>query len=555
MGALRYVVLALAAFFATLPGIAALPPIDRDESRYVQATKQMVESGDYVDIRFQDASRYKKPVGIYWMQSAAVALSGEGEAAQIWVYRLVSVLGAVLAVLGVAWTGSRLFGRDAGFIAGLAMSAMFALAFEGRVAKTDAMLLATVVFAQGALAQIFVAGREGRTASGRLALVFWLAQGIGILLKGPITPLASGLTILALLATDRKGWRWIGGLRAGWGLPLGLAIVLPWLVLISIKSGGAFWQESVGRDLLGKVGQGQESHWGPPGYYTLTYALYVWPWGALALAAGLRVLSGWRADPRLAFLVAWYVPFWLLFELISTKLPHYMLPAYPALALAIGWALTGQATASLEGWRRWVARLAAFGHGLVTLGLAVLVVALPIVLERGFSFWSVPSAMLILTAGWLGLRISRDQPVRRIVLAAGASIAGLGLAFSAVLPSLNSIWMSPRIAHAVQQHRPCEASVLASAGYSEPSLVFLAGTKTVLTDMTGALAHLLDDPACALALVPYERARDLYEPLQSRGFDALVLTSIEGLNYSSGDRLNMVLLRIAPRSAESAPGR
>ena len=64
------------------------------KSRYVQATHQMAESGDYVDIRFQDASRYKKPVGIYWLQSAALKLTGYNNDAPVWVYRLVSVAGA-----------------------------------------------------------------------------------------------------------------------------------------------------------------------------------------------------------------------------------------------------------------------------------------------------------------------------------------------------------------------------------------------------------------------------------------------------------------------------
>src|SRR3972149_12233264 len=57
---------------AFLPGFFQIPPIDRDEARFAQATKQMVESGDYVDIRFQNEVRYKKPVGIYWLQAAAV---------------------------------------------------------------------------------------------------------------------------------------------------------------------------------------------------------------------------------------------------------------------------------------------------------------------------------------------------------------------------------------------------------------------------------------------------------------------------------------------------
>ncbi|RUU96574.1 phospholipid carrier-dependent glycosyltransferase, partial [Mesorhizobium sp. M6A.T.Cr.TU.017.01.1.1] len=139
----------------TISGLAAMPPLDRDEPRFVQATKQMAETGDYVDIRFQERSRYQKPIGIYWLQSAAVALSGEGTEAPIWVYRLVSALGIAIAVVATAWTGANLFGANAGLAAGLVMAAIFATAFEGRDAKTDAMLLACCVIAQGALAQIY----------------------------------------------------------------------------------------------------------------------------------------------------------------------------------------------------------------------------------------------------------------------------------------------------------------------------------------------------------------------------------------------------------------
>ena len=65
-------VLVVAALLAFLPGFFQIPPIDRDEARFAQATKQMLETGEYVDIRFQDEVRYKKPVGIYWLQAAVV---------------------------------------------------------------------------------------------------------------------------------------------------------------------------------------------------------------------------------------------------------------------------------------------------------------------------------------------------------------------------------------------------------------------------------------------------------------------------------------------------
>ena len=116
---LKYLFVFLFSLLLGASGLAGLPPIDRDEARFVQATKQMAETGNYIDIRLQQETRYKKPIGIYWLQSAAVALSGQGPAAPVWVYRLVSMLGIALAALATAWTGTRLFGGNAGLAAGL----------------------------------------------------------------------------------------------------------------------------------------------------------------------------------------------------------------------------------------------------------------------------------------------------------------------------------------------------------------------------------------------------------------------------------------------------
>src|SRR5690606_3635508 len=95
--------LLVASLLCFLPGITLLPPVDRDEARFAQATKQMVETGDYVDIRFQDDVRYKKPVGIYWLQSVAVhtaeALGVENARTTIAIYRIPSLIGALGAVL------------------------------------------------------------------------------------------------------------------------------------------------------------------------------------------------------------------------------------------------------------------------------------------------------------------------------------------------------------------------------------------------------------------------------------------------------------------------
>ena len=542
----NYILLFLFSLMMTASGLASLPPIDRDESRFVQATKQMVETGNYVDIRFQEASRYQKPIGIYWLQSAAVALSGEGAQAPIWVYRTVSALGIAIAVLAIAWTGTSLFGANAGIAAGLVMAAIFATAFEGRDAKTDAMLLACCVAAQGALAQFYMASRRNEPVAGHLWWIFWIAQGAAILIKGPIAPLLSALTIAVLFAFERDG-RWLSKLKVGRGLLLVVLIVLPWIALITWKSGGAFLQQAVGKDMLGKVASGEESHGLPPGFYMLTYSLFMWPFGLIAVGAGLQALNRLRDDPRLRFCLAWYIPFWLVFELIPTKLPHYVLPAYPGMALLIGWLLTLQpqdANTPLKRWQTWLWWSTAFGLAVVSLGLAAVCVGAPIYLTGTFSWWSIPAAGAALGGGYLAFSRQLQVPLPRIGAVAACAGITYGLLFGVIAPSLKPIWLSPAIEAAVRANQPCDTTVLASSRFQEPSLVFLVGTKTLLTDLDGAATHLLGDPACALALVQVDDEQKLNGLLAAQGKAANRLARIDGLNYSSGDKMSLGLYRV-----------
>ncbi|ODA94791.1 glycosyltransferase [Mesorhizobium sp. SEMIA 3007] len=544
----NYIFLFLFSLAMTLSGLASLPPIDRDESRFVQATKQMAESGDYVDIRFQEASRYQKPIGIYWLQSAAVTLSGKGAEAPIWVYRTISALGIAIAVLAIAWTGTNLFGANAGIAAGLVMAAIFATAFEGRDAKTDAMLLACCVAAQGALAQIYFASRRNEPVAGHLWWIFWIAQGAAILIKGPIAPLLSALTIAVLFAFERDG-RWLAKLRVGRGLLLVVVIALPWLAAITWKSHGAFLQQAVGKDMLGKVASGEESHGLPPGFYMLTYSLFMWPFGLIAVGAGLQALNRMRDDVRLRFCLAWYIPFWLVFELIPTKLPHYVLPAYPGMALLIGWLLMLQpedANAPLKRWQQWLWWSTAFGLVVVSLGLAAVCIGAPIYLTHSFSWWSIPAAAAALGTGYFAFSRQLQVPLPRIGATAACAGITYALLFGVIAPSLKPIWLSPAIKQAVLANKPCAMTVLASSRYQEPSLVFLVGTKTVLTDVGGVAQHLLADPACALGLAPIEDEQKLNGMLSVQGKSMNRVAEVDGLNYSSGDKLSLGLYRVAP---------
>ena len=129
-----YMFLALACLLLWLPGVISLPPLDRDESRFAQSSRQMLQSGDVVDIRFGDVPRYKKPVGIYWAQAAATAIAqpfaGDHH---IWSYRLPSLAGGIIAVWLTFWCGA-LWGGEVGFVAALLMGFSLLLAAEASIA-------------------------------------------------------------------------------------------------------------------------------------------------------------------------------------------------------------------------------------------------------------------------------------------------------------------------------------------------------------------------------------------------------------------------------------
>ena len=138
-------VLIIVSLISFVPGLFAIPPIDRDEARFAQATKQMVETGDYIDIRFQDETRYKKPVGIYWLQAGVVKagdmLGKRNAHITIGLYRIPSLIGAIGAVLLTYWTALAFVSRRAALFAGLMLASSLVLGVEARLAKTDAIFL------------------------------------------------------------------------------------------------------------------------------------------------------------------------------------------------------------------------------------------------------------------------------------------------------------------------------------------------------------------------------------------------------------------------------
>ena len=530
-------VLIVVAMLSFLPGFFSIPPVDRDEARFAQATKQMLESGDYVDIRFQDEVRYKKPVGIYWLQAAVVktasALGFERALTTIWLYRVPSLAGATGAVLLTYWAGLALVSRRAAVLAALMMASCLLLGIERLIAKTDAVLLMTVVAAMGALARAYLPGPRERQRAWTVPAVFWTALAAGVLLKGPLIVMICALAAIALVVVDRSG-RWLLALKPIPGIIWFALLVIPWFLAIIGRAGDAFFAESVGQDMLAKVFSSQESHGAPPGYYFLLFWLTFWPGSMLAALATPAV---WRArlEPATKFLLAWLVPSWLVFELVVTKLPHYVLPLYPAIAILIAGVIDRNALS-----RRPFLVLGTIWWFVLPMlaGIAGIVALAVIGRQFGLLVWPVFGAAAVM--GFLAWRLyEADGAEHSLLRAVAAAILTAIAIFGLIMPSLVQLFPSLTLAR-ILRDSGCAQPSAAAVGYQEPSLVFLAGTDTRLTDAVGAV-EFLRGGECRFALIEARQERSFAQRAEAVGLRYAAGPRIEAINISTGQPINIAV--------------
>ncbi len=512
-----------------LPGFFTLPPGDRDESRFAQATRQMNESGDYVRIMNGTVPRLRKPIGIYWLQAPFAAAAGPGLANPIWPYRIPSLLGGMAAVLATYAAGLWLLAdRRAALLAGAMLAGCVILTTETHIAKTDAALLGVTTVAMALLARAWLELPLRRWQ----AAAFWLALAAGILIKGPITPMVAGLAAATLCAGARRA-AWLRVLRPAWGVPLMLACVAPWFAAIGVATHGAFFAQAVGGDLAGKLAGGAEAHGGIPGLHLLLLPLLAFP-SSLAVIAALPAAWAARREPATRFLIAWALPAWLVFEAVPTKLPHYTLPLYPALFLLAARGLrAGQPATRAAAWAR---RLGLAGLALAGLLLAVAALALPIALGGAWWLGVLPAAGALL-AGVLAWR----RPGLPAVLACAVLYAGL---LQIELPSLQALWIAPRAAALLRQQWPgwnASGDGLAVAGYAEPSLMFLTGPRTLVLFDGADAARAMRQGSARAVLLAAPQAAAFEAATAASGLATRRAGEVAGFNYSRGRWVSLVL--------------
>jgi 4-amino-4-deoxy-L-arabinose transferase-like glycosyltransferase len=536
------VLLVLVTLLSILPGFFGMPPTDRDESRFAQATKQMIETGDFIDIRYQDTTRYKKPVGIYWLQASAVKVAQwvgkRNPLTTIWLYRIPSLLGAIGAVLLTYWAALAFLSRRSALLAGLMMASCLLLSIEGRIAKTDAVLLLTAVAAMGAMARAYLPEQRAKLEGSWSWIVpgiFWTALGASVLLKGPVIPMIVVLTALTLIVVDRS-FSWIAALRPIVGVAWCALLVLPWFIAITMRAGDGFYSESLGEDLFSKLFQGQESHGAPPGYYFLLFWVTFWPGATLAALAAPAVYAS-RHEPGAKFLLAWIVPTWIVLELVVTKLPHYVLPLYPAIAILIAGVISAQALSA----KSWLTRGTSWWFVLpVILGLAGLGLLIFVGRQFGFLAWLLVGASVVMgfRAWQLYKSDGAEQALLRGVLASLLMVAAV---FGVIVPSLYYAFPSVSLARIVRDSG-CREPLVAAAGYGEASVVFQVGTATRQTDGAGA-AEFLRGGECRFAFVDARQEHNFAQRAEAIGLLYSSVARVEGFNVGGGRSVNVAVYR------------
>lgn len=552
----RFALYALLAFlgFGVLLGHHSLPPMDRDESRFAQASKQMVTSGDFVTVRFQEELRAKKPAGIYWLQSISASVFGLVDIAA---YRLPSLLAMLLTVLGTYKFACYLYKPPRALLAASALGASLLVMGEAHLAKTDSVLMLLCLIQQYALMLIYRSWQQDRPQKQWHSYAFWLALGAGIMVKGPISPLLAVTTLITLSIWHRE-LAWTKLLQWGRGLSVLAVMTLPWAILVSIATDGAFLSIAFNADFVAKVKSVQESHGAPIGTYLILAGVLLWP-GALLLPRAVAQMPTLLAHIETRFLLAWIVPFWVVIECIPTKLPHYPLPVFPALAIlmvcAVDALVPGSLSGSLRARAKYLLTIAA-EYLLIGVGLLLVGVVIWGALQyggvtggRAFAFATL-GAIAAGLAIWQSILWHLHSGILPLFGMLAAGFVFNVLLMAGLIPSLSQIHISTAIAERIAE-ADMHPAMTAAAGYHEPSLVFLLGGDVLLLDGREAALFLAEAPG-GLAIVEQRQQNSFLSTAKEINLTLQPPQQLSGVNTSKGQDVLIWLYR-ADKFDEASP--
>lgn len=559
---------------------------DRDEARFARATAEMVSTGNYLFPTFLGKLRPDKPILIYWLMSVPVRMFGHVE----WAYRLCAVFGTTLACFFTYFIGRRLFNHRTGLWGMAILAANPLLFYTGAVATSDAVLLAFITASFAVFADALKGGFSVKHAAA-LSVVF----AGGLMTKGPVAL----LPLIPFLITSVMLRRELGSplpaiLKIGASVIVAALVFAAWFCPANAATNGEFYHQAFGHHVVDRISKPLENHGGYSPFYLVFYVLVIvagfFPWtlylpGALAdllwSRPSIETVTNSGTDRGRTLLLIWIATFLIIMTAISTKLPHYVLPIWPALALCVGAYLdaTAHEDAKSAG-AVWtvaggflflaVALAAAAGLGFGPEYLISSYVKKPEPLWTPFanesrSIRSVFGALMLIVAIPVIFRhkVAHFASNARVLLVVAlVFLIGIG-AF--LMPSFEQIKISKLLADQVRQHVSTDTPVTV-CGYNEASLVFYlnrnvediipertdnakADAKNAPRPAPQAAAKIVDQAVSDWAAKPEPGVliipKPMYERLRSdAGLRELPqIGEVHGFNYSKGHWVDVLALR------------
>ena len=537
-------VLILGALFS---GQNNIPPIDRDEARFAQASRQMAQSNDYINIKFQDEIRAKKPVGIYWLQAVSGNIFG---LLDIVSFRIPSLISSIISIVFTGLIARLIFPLHQSLIVALFFASSMAFMGEAHLAKTDATLLSLVCIQQYFLLKLILKKENSIKGKYLYPTIIWVVFSFGVLVKGPLSFAILFPTIITYCFI-KKSFSLIKLLNPILGILISACIILPWFIAIDNSTQGLFFEKAFYDDFFNKIQSGQEGHGAWPGTHLLFLSIAIWPIATFLHGLILFVMQN-KNNSVVQFLICWIIPFWLIIEVVQTKLFHYSLPVLPAIAiLAIGslFHLKSQINNLQSSFQKRVIFLLSiiFGSGGLVLGVGILYFSNIFNFKNDLliTFLSILVFIITIIVFVLSIifflrsfnqlkkyqRFIHNFPLAIIALASLFNI----IIFQFIFPSLDYLYPSKMISKKINYMQP---DAVVSSGYHEPSLVFLLEGNVLLSNPQDA-ALFLAEGKNNIALIEKRSLEDFLFSINQLNLKLVKADIVNGYNIAKGKHVEI----------------
>jgi 4-amino-4-deoxy-L-arabinose transferase-like glycosyltransferase len=475
-----FIILLAGAWALYLVGDQRVALWDRDEPWYAECSREMLRSGDWVVPRFLGEWRVEKPPLIYWLQASTMWLIGDTPLAA----RLPSSLGVVVTAAILGLMVRKYAGAQRALWSVLIFSTCGVAIAAAKFCITDGMYMCLISIGQACLATMYAAHQRREHAPPWAAPLFWVVMGLAGLTKGPQGLVMQIFSLVILLFLDVKGDRrshrswaeaasWWWELKPLIAIPILVVVVAPWLIMIHYRANG--FVAGLFQKVKEHAQTSMEGHGKPPGYHALLIFGTFFPWSILLVTA-VRLAWQNRHLPVIRFGIAATAGPWLLMEtFVFTKLPFYVLPAFPGLAFLTADGLVR----CIRSKDRRALRPEACIWTIAVLGMSVgpfLAIhysrdlPAPTAGIIAFCICGVLYAILVFTSLW------RNR-VRRAAVLMGVGMAVMILIlYGAIFPGLQVVRLSERLVDHLRAVGACGGDIrVADVGYEEPSLAFYQG--------------------------------------------------------------------------------